>query len=485
MKIAKKILLWFIGLIALTAALMVGLQIYYKQTPSALSPETVQLNARVALLPTVTENGYRLHGLLAPGDVDPVQYGRCLTDANDTHRREQAKAATPIPAVADKAAYQAYSMQSAARGDALAVGCLQDGTRLSLAKALSDIKIKPGIESEQWKALAAATPDPVIVARAQTVWAGDARRLGTTVEAPIPSLQTPLQLERWRIASAVQWWQAGERPKAVSAWKRSINDWVKSADDTLIDAMVSTAALSQIMLGVQDAVARSDRVDDATATAALAALVPIEAMPKAISDSLVAEWQSMSSLVKSMPLMPTHVFYSEAGPVGRMLDQAGRHTHDANDTLNRMAQGNIWAQAAVLNAAMARAPLESSPQVGAEEVPVFCEALGDWQYLCLPLVRNPVGRIMAAIATPYYADYGVRVADLRNLAAVTRLTIEARRRALSGEALANFIANAPAGMRDVFTDKPFVYDAALKRLQIELRAKSPVLGDKGMYQLML
>ena len=132
-----------------------------------------------------------------------------------------------------------------------------------------------------------------------------------------------------------------------------------------------------------------------------------------------------------------------------------------------------------------RAPLESSPQVDAEEVPVFCEALGDWQYLCLPFVRNPVGRIMAAIASPYYADYGVRIADLHNLAAVTRLTIEARRRALSGEALANFIANAPAGMRDVFTDKPFVYDAVLKRLQIELRTKSPVLGDKGMYQLML
>ena len=67
MKIAKKVLLWFIGLIALTAALMVGLQIYYKLTPSALSPETVQLNARAALLPTVTENGYRPHGLLAPG----------------------------------------------------------------------------------------------------------------------------------------------------------------------------------------------------------------------------------------------------------------------------------------------------------------------------------------------------------------------------------------------------------------------------------
>ena len=68
---------------------------------------------------------------------------------------------------------------------------------------------------------------------------------------------------------------------------------------------------------------------------------------------------------------------------------------------------------------------------------------------------------------------------------MTRLTIEARRRAISGEALVSFIANAPPGMRDVFTDKPFVYDAALKHMQIELRTKSSVLGDKGMYQLML
>jgi hypothetical protein len=134
---------------------------------------------------------------------------------------------------------------------------------------------------------------------------------------------------------------------------------------------------------------------------------------------------------------------------------------------------------------MARTPLESSPRVDAEEVPALCEALGDWPCLCLPFLRNPAGRIVAAIATPYYADYDVRIADLRNLTAATGLTIEARRRAILGEALVSFIANPPAGMRDVFTDQPFVYDAALKHVQIELLTKSSVLGDKGMYQLML
>lgn len=84
-----------------------------------------------------------------------------------------------------------------------------------------------------------------------------------------------------------------------------------------------------------------------------------------------------------------------------------------------------------------------------------------------------------------YPPYGTRVADLRNLAAATRLTIEARRRGLSGDALAAFVANAPADMRDVFTGKPFEYDAAKKELRPVLREKNTVLGEKGPYALPL
>ena len=104
---------------------------------------------------------------------------------------------------------------------------------------------------------------------------------------------------------------------------------------------------------------------------------------------------------------------------------------------------------------------------------------GRWEMLCLPFTRNPIGEILSAIALPTYPGYGTRVADLRNLAAATRLTIEARRRGLSGDALAQIIASAPNDQRDVFSGKAFVYDAATGQLRIALRERSSTPGEKG------
>jgi hypothetical protein len=484
MKIAQKILLRLIALIALVAALMIGLQIYYKLTPPALSPEAAQLNARAALLPTVTENGYRFYGLLAPKDVAPVRYGKCLVDAHDAHRAERQTLAATMPAPSDEVAYNAYWKKYGDRSAALAVSCLEGGTRVAMPKEFADLRITPGIAPAQWQALAAVVPDPLIVARAEAVWAGGPRRLGVAPDSPMMMFQDLIQLERWRTARAVLAWQSGDRLQAANAWNRSIADWVKSADDTLIDAMISIASLSQVMIGMQDSFARSERVDDATADAALAALGPIELMPMAVAETMVAEWQTMSEIARSIPVLPSQFRLlggEQQGAIARGLDGAARLTFDVNDTLNTMALGWRRAELTVLSAAQGK-PLPA-PTLQPPWPP--CAALGDWQYLCTLFLRNPTGRILALIGAPSYTDYGVRVGDLKNLAAATRLTIAARQRAVSGDALASFIATAPTELRDIFTDQPFTYDPATKALKIELRTTSTVLGAKGVYSLKL
>jgi esterase/lipase superfamily enzyme len=93
--------------------------------------------------------------------------------------------------------------------------------------------------------------------------------------------------------------------------------------------------------------------------------------------------------------------------------------------------------------------------------------------------------VLTQIGLPDYHSYGTRIADLRNLAAATRLTVEARRQGLSGEALARFIAQAPEDMRDVFSRQAFAYNPQSRELTIVLREKSPVLGDPGEYRLPL
>jgi hypothetical protein len=104
--------------------------------------------------------------------------------------------------------------------------------------------------------------------------------------------------------------------------------------------------------------------------------------------------------------------------------------------------------------------------------------------LCALLGRNGIGMILMSVAEPAYGSYGTRIADLRNLAAATRLTIEARRQGLQGEALAHFVAEAPENMRDIFSKAPFAYDPSQRQLTIRLREKSTVLGE-GSYTLSL
>lgn len=483
MHILKKILLWLVGLVAAVVVAIVGLQVFYMLSPVALSLESVALNERAAKLPVVTENGYRAYGLLAPKDMDPVGYGRCLVDAQNAQREERQALYKTSPAARDKAAYEAHWKAFNDRTGVAESACLQGGTRVSLPKALADMHIKPGITAAQWQALAAVTPDPLIVARAEAVGAGEARRLGADVDSPLAEFQNLIKLERWRTARSIQAWDSQDRAQAVASWSRSINDWVKSADDSLIDAMVSTAALSQIMIAMQDAAARSERIDDATAEAALAALAPIETMPKAIADSMLTEWLLTSRMMKSLPEAKSLFYVPDQGEPGffvRTMQFGAALTFDVNDTLNRLAVANLQTQRTVVSAARGEpeAPIEW------EEMTEACGSLGDWEFSCLPFARNPVGRILVTISLPMYRDYGVRIADLRNLAAATRLTINARRRGLSGEALARFVAGASPDMRDVFSKQAFAYDASTKRLRIELRQRSTVLGEKS-YELAL
>jgi hypothetical protein len=483
MRILKKILFWLVGLVVAVASVILGLQVFYKLTPVALSPEAVALNERASKLPVVTENGYRAYGLLAPKDVDPVTYGRCRVDAQNLQREERRAWSSASPPAKEKAAYDAHWKAFNDRVDLAEAPCLHGGTRVSLPKQLLDMHIKPGIPAARWQTLAAITPDPVIVARAEAVWAGDARRLGVDVDSPIAEFQNLIKLERWRTAGSIQTWDSRNRAQAVASWTRSIDDWVKSADDSLIDAMISTAALSQVMIAMQDAVARSERIDDATAEAALAALAPIENMPQAITDSMLTEWLLTSRTMKSLPDTKSPLYVPGQGDSGllmRTVERGATLTFDVNDTLNRLAVVNLQSQRTVMSAARG----EPETPIKWEGMTTACGSLGDWEFFCLPFVRNPIGRILVAISAPLYRDYGVRIADLRNLAAATRLTMEARRRGLAGDALATFVAAAPADMRDVFSKQPFTYDPATNRLRIGLRQRSTVLGDKS-YELAL
>ena len=483
MKTFKKVLLWLAAIPLGLIAAVVVVQTYYALTPVPLSKEAEELNARAAKLPSVTENGYRLNGLLAPRGQDPVVYGRCLVNASEKRRDDEKASGKEKPSGDDQAAWDAYWKDSSARLTELQEKCLEGGAKMAFPKALTDGKVNRPMSIEAWHGLAQLVPEAELIARAEAILAGGPRRLGAEVDSPIPTWSGLMTFERWRIASGFVHWENGNEGGAVAGWASDIRHWSKSAHESLIGAMLAVAAQTQATLALQNAAARSGQVNDALAAAAFSALSPIEAMPAVVADSMLAEWQTYSSMLNAATVSPS--FGAALGIdrkfIHRATDRLARFVFDQNDTINRFAETNLWTQDALRKVASG----QESPEFPMEWAAFGCTTGGDWGMLCLPFMRNPVGRILAAIAAPIYTNYGTRVADLRNLASATRLTIEARRRALSGEALAAFVANAPADMRDVFTGKPFEYDAAKKELRPVLREKNTVLGEKGPYALPL
>ena len=483
MKIFKKILLWLAAIPLLLIASVVVVQTYYALTPVPLSKQAEELNARAAKLPTVTENGYRLNGLLAPAGQDPVVYGKCIAAADEQRTKDPVKQREPAPSPADKPAWDAYWKPSSDRAAESYRACLSGGLKMAFPKALTEGKIKGGMPLESWSMLADAVPDAELIARAELALTSGPRRMGAEMDSPIPTWSTLIAYERWRIAGGVVSWDRGDKARAVAGWARDIRLWAASAHESLIGAMIAAAAQTQAVLAMQNAAARTGKLDESVALAALAALVPVEEMPRNVADSMIAEWQLQSSMPKRISDDPslTASLGLERNVWARAYDRLGAWTFEHNDTLNRLAQANIWSRDAIHKGANGK----ELPMYPPEWEVFGCTTEADWGLLCLPFMRNSTGRILVAVGAPQYASYGTRVADLRNLASATRLTIEARRRGLSGDALPAFVANAPADMRDVFTGKPFEYDAAKKELRPVLREKNTVLGEKGPYALPL
>ena len=484
MKVVKKILLSLLAIPLVLVAVLVALQTYYHVTPVALSAEALELNARAAKLPTLTENGYRFYGLMAPREQDAVVFGKCLFDAQAQHRREDRDATVKLPSHEDKPAWEAYEKTSAARSKFVDEACLKGGTRLTLPTTLADVRVNLATTEEQWQLIAAAIPDETVKTRADAVRGGGVRRLGAEVDSPFLSYENLLKIERWRIARGVEAWRSNDRPQATELWRAAIAEWAQSADSTLIEAVLSVAAQTQVLIAMQGTVVQANRIDDATAESLLAAIKPIETMPHAVANSMLAEWQTHESVIKQMIDNPMRSMRlgAERNGYQRALDRLALWTFDANDTMNALAKANLWSQDALLKAAQGQA----QPEFPDDTFFFGCATSEDWGMACLPFMRNPAGRILSSIAMPAYATYGVRVADLRNFAAATRLTIEVRRRQLAGDAAVQFVASAPADMRDVFSGNAFVYDVASKRLRIELREKSTILGEKGAtYELRL
>ncbi len=480
-------LLWKTLLGVMTAILLVIIaavlcQVYYALTPVTLSPLVKSLDAKASALDRITDNGHRAYGIRAPAGIDPVLYGKCLLAAHEKMVNERSAQEPTPPSPFSQVEFSAYSRRWADREDEIRKVCRGGLDELSVPPVAPTVRVTPSTSADEWSALHAAAPHDILRQRADLIWAAGPRRTGLSVEAPLPPYDTLMKVLRWQTADARQLWIDGDVGRASGIYHRLLNATASRSGDSLIDAMISVAAQSQLLLSVQSNVAASQGLDAGVAEQLVAALQVVDSTPDRLDSLMDIEWAVVRAVWDVVRASPCQSLAFGAAPSWseQAVCKFTEWTIDHNDTINLAASANRAAQQALQRAARAEPELLRDKETD----PFACGRL-DWLGpMCLPFVRNPMGRIVAGISAPMYAQYGTRIADLRNLAAATRLAITARTKGVAKADLAAFIAAAEPDQRDVFTGQPFAFDAAGGRLRVQLRTPSTVLGQES-YELPL
>lgn len=449
----------------------VAVQVYYRLTPTALSEEAKALARELERLPRQTENGYRLAGLLAPEALDPVAYGRCLTEAEvevaAAWRREVPRGLDPR-SDAWKAHYERRDAAAQMRRATCARG--QPDLAPSTGTGASKPVIEPGFD---WTALVASPPTlaPIAAKRAEQVLADAPARLALPFDVFPLQHQPLLTAHTEALAGFARSWERAspqDRLTLVASLGERHRQWVAFAKGGLIDTGIATAALARQLLVLDAALRRPGVVVDPALLATVdTALEPLDALPAALAEALLIEHRARADLMAFSrdAMVQTPIIGGLSGSPQaweRWLSPVLKATIDPSDTENVSARFTRAMQEAV------RSPASSLAFRG--DGPVQALPCGDITHdglfaPCLAVSRNPFERLLLVIGTPAHTDFGLRVHDLRNAAAGLRAALRLR-------------AGAPESdvPRDLYSGRPFERSAEGTRLRVALHAQRSVFG---------
>ena len=477
----KRFAFWLgLGIAAWLASILLT-QAFYWLVPAKPSLAVLRLQEEASRRPVLTENGFRLAGLQAPAGWDPVAFGRCLYP--DAEKLTETPTWDP-----------AYRPSSRNEEEPGRIDCLKGQPALTLSPSITNAKAGPLWTLQDWVTLGEQAPTPELLERARNIWAAGPRGLGIDLWSPSPDRRPLSKLAQWRIAHAVKLWQSGSQQAALESWRASGEQALLATKGPFFETILSANELSQMLLGMQMAVQSSAKIDEPTALELLKVTAMADQMSDHVRDAMISEWQMGERHFRSLPQSLTAKLPENGTP-----DQARFRTaietlrdvvFDSVDTVNRFTAYFELQRDRV-------GPLSNGDLPPLTKISRTCEWMGNWAMLwCRPFERNPLGRFLMGLKDPSFDEigsfetydsydrYGNVIADLRNVAAAARLTIEVRSQGLQGEALARFVAEAPENMRDIFSKAPFTYDHGQRQLAIRLREKNTVLGE-GSHTLSL
>ncbi len=474
----RRVLRWIrngILAILLVVGLWVVQRLYFIATPEAPTPERLALDERVQAGNVDSDGGLLLMGFLAPADMDPVAYGRCLLEVARSTRHEDGTSLFYNEGEEVDPATEARASVLNQQREERKTACAGGKALLTTLHQSEQIRPKPGWTSSQWAQAAKMSIDAKLDQRFDTALDSPSRSIRSeNVSDPLPHFSSLIAVNRSKVARLRATWRDGNRQAAESDWLHLIEAWPSFASQNLISAMIATAAQTDHLLAVHSLSREQDSSASASDWAALVELTrPADNMVDAVVPALENErlfyLPIQSDLLSSMS---SDSSWRRAWRKAVFDESATSNMHA--DMVMRGARNARLAAKGIKVAAQQQAEKHSCPgfPVISRQNMSLCGALG----------RNGIGTALMTVAELDYARFGTRIADLRNLAAATRLTLEARRQGIApGKVSADWVRNAPADMRDVFTGEPFEYNPERKVIRVLLRERSTVLGDAGTH----
>jgi hypothetical protein len=262
---------------------------------------------------------------------------------------------------------------------------------------------------------------------------------------------------------------ARERRVALTDLQSDLRLWrvVLTARGALLWKMMAVAYLESDELLLADLIADGD--------AALPASDGMDLAPQFdlgdfdIGSAFAAQFRIMASALRQTDDLSATAF----GAGGEMpglrgwLNRAGNRLSGHFFKLN--ATENLIARQAARQMVAASDPVKFEQ---AMRVPRGWLPEGESAWL-LPLSYNPVGKILAAMATPVYESYPPRAWDAAALQRMVRAGYEIRQRRLKSAEIPGFLREHPQMATHPADGRPFLWDGKARELTVQTMAQHP------------
>jgi hypothetical protein len=262
---------------------------------------------------------------------------------------------------------------------------------------------------------------------------------------------------------------ASERERALADLEADVQLWrtVLTAQGALLSKMLSIACLQSDYLLLADLVADSQAVPGGAPEPDFLAPV-FDLRDFNIGSAFAAEFRITASVLTRSDELSSLAPGADGAPrrgIRGWMSRAGNRVSGHFLKLN--ATENLLARQTARQMLAAADPAKSRD--GAREGWLL-EEQSVWT---LPLNYNPVGKVLAAMATPVYDNYPRRAWDAAALQRLVRLAYEMRRRHIETAGIPSFLEGHPEWSTHPADGRPFLWNAQTRELRVQTVAQHP------------